>query len=204
MNWKNNYTEKPEKQILAQDVMTSPPIAVKEDTCLPMVALLMKENQIGSVVVTDREEMPLGIVTRKDLVTRILAKITDKGLIKRILGEDANIAKLTAGEIMTSPLLVITPKLDLMKVARKMRRHCIRRLGVTSKGKLVGIISSKDILAVVPGLIEILQEKKKIQGVSQMDGSEDFRTAGYCEQCDNWSDGLIAHDGSFLCEECTA
>ena len=45
-----------------------------------------------------------------------------------------------------------------------MTRLDIRRLGVTYKGNLVGIISSKDILAVMPELIEIMQERHRIEG----------------------------------------
>ncbi|MFB0514965.1 MAG: cyclic nucleotide-binding/CBS domain-containing protein [Candidatus Bathyarchaeia archaeon] len=123
----------------------------------------MEHYKIGSVVVTSKQGKTLGIITEKDLVVRILTKITDKGLVKRVLGEDAHIGKLTAGEVMTSPLVVISPEGNLVEAARKMRRHNIRRLGVTSKGKLIGIISNKYILAVTPELTEILREKKKLQ-----------------------------------------
>ncbi len=133
---------------------------------------------------------------------RILTKITDKGLVKRVLGESAHICKLTVGEVMTSPLVVITPDKTLVEAARKMRRYNIRRLGVTSKGKLIGIISNKDILAVTPDLIEILREKKKIAEVAPADFSEHLAIAGYCEECGNWFINLNESNGGFLCEEC--
>jgi hypothetical protein len=47
-----------------------------------------------------------------------------------------------------------------------MNRLDIRRLGVIYKGDLVGIISSKDILGVMPELIEIMQEKSRIEGAA--------------------------------------
>ncbi len=199
-----NYETDTEGQILIKDVMTSPLITVKENTCIPMVAQLMEHYKIGSVVVTSRQGKPLGIITEKDLVVRILTKITDKGLVKRVLGEGAHIGKLTAGEVMTSPLVVISPEGTLVEAARKMRRHNIRRLGITSKGKLIGIISNKDILAVTPELVEILQEKKKIAEVTPADFSEHLAIAGYCEQCGNWSSNLKESNGNFLCEECIA
>lgn len=197
-----NYETDTEEQILVKDVMTNPLITAKEDTCIPMVAQLMEHYKIGSVAVTNRQGKPLGIITEKDLVVRILTKITDKGLVKRVLGEDANTGKLTAGEVMTSPLVVITPDKTLVDAARKMRRHNIRRLGVTSKGKLIGVISNKDILAVTPELVETLREKKKIAEVTPADFSEQVAIAGYCEQCGNWSSNLKESNGDFLCEEC--
>lgn len=199
-----NFETTTEEQLLVKDVMTTPLITVKENTCIPMIAQLMKHCKIGSVVVTSEKGKPLGIITERDLVVRILTKITDKGLVKRVLGGDAHIGKLTAGEVMTSPLVVITPDKTLVEAARKMRRHDIRRLGVTSKGKLIGIISNKDILTVTPELIEILRERKKIAEVATADFSEHLAIAGYCERCGNWSNNLKESNGNFLCEECVA
>lgn len=199
-----NYEPNSEEEISVRDVMASPLITVKENTCIPMVAQLMEHYKIGSVLVTSKKGKPLGIITERDLVTRILTKITDKGLVKRILGEDAHVTKLTAGEVMTSPLVVITPDKTLVEAARKMRRHNIRRLGVTSKGKLIGIISNKDIIGVTPELIEILRERKKIAEITPPDFSEHLAIAGYCERCGNWSSNLKESNGNFLCEECIA
>jgi CBS domain-containing protein len=190
------------QQIFVKDVMTSPFIAVREDSCIPLVARLM-EDYYGSVVVSDKQGNPLGIITERDLVTRVLAKITDKGLLDRVLGVSAHIGMLTAGEVMSSPLIVITPDETLVEAARKMRRHNIRRLGVVSNGKLEGIVSSKDMLAVTPELIEILQEEKKITEIFPDDFPEHLAIPGYCEQCGNWSSALKDSNGNFLCEECT-
>jgi CBS domain-containing protein len=197
-----NFEPNTEEQLLVKHVMTTPLITVKEDTCIPMIAKLMEHYRIGSVVVTSEKEKALGIITEKDLVVRILAKITNKGLVKRVLGEDIHIGKLTANEVMTSPLFVINPDKTLVEAARKMRRHNIRRLGVTSKGKLIGIISNKDILTVTPELIEILRERIEIAEVATADFSEHLAIAGYCERCGNWSGNLKESNGNFLCDEC--
>lgn len=196
-----NYETDTEELILVKDVMASPLITVKEDTCIPMVAQLMEHYEIGCVIVTNKQGKTLGIITEKDLV-RILAKIAEKELVKRVLGGDVHISKLTAEEAITSPLIVITPDKTLVKVARKMRRYNIRRLGVTSEGKLIGMISGKDVLAVTPELIEILQEKK-LQTIAPADFSEHLAIAGYCEQCGNWSGNLKESNDNLLCEECT-
>ncbi len=104
---------------------------------------------------------------------------------------------------MTSPLTTIDPDETLSETARRMSRLNVRRLGVMYKGDLVGIISSKDILAITPELLEIIQEKARIErGTAVEEGSESAVLSGYCEQCGSWSDDLIELEGNFLCEEC--
>ncbi|MFQ5821755.1 MAG: cyclic nucleotide-binding/CBS domain-containing protein [Candidatus Heimdallarchaeota archaeon] len=199
-----NYEIITEEQIRVKDVLTSPVITVKDYACIPLVAQLMDHYKIGSVVVTNKQGEPLGLITEKNLVVRILTKISDDELVKRISKTDPPISRLTAEEVMTSPLIVITPDITLVEATRTMRRYNIHRLGVVSNGKLVGIISNKDILAVTPALIDILRDKKKITDIPPLDLSAQLAVTGYCEECGNWSGNLIGLNGSFLCEDCVA
>jgi len=177
-------------RMLVKDVMSSPVITVDENTTVNKAAQLMADSRIGCIVVTNKEGKPLGIITESDFVTRVLAK-------------NIQPSKLTAKEVMTSPLITIDPDETLTETARRMSQLNIRRLGVTYKGNLVGIISSKDILAITPELLEIIQEKARIErGTAVEEGSESSPLAGYCEQCGRWSDGLTEVEGNFLCEEC--
>ena len=177
-------------RMLVKDVMSSPVITVEEDATVAEAAQLMAKGHIGCIIVTSNEEKPLGIITETDFVTRVLAK-------------NIQPSKLTAKEVMTSPLITIDPDETLTETARRMSQLNIRRLGVTYKGNLVGIISSKDILAITPELLEIIQEKARIErGTAVEEGSESTPSAGYCEQCGSWSDDLTEVEGNFLCEEC--
>ena len=74
------------------------------------------------------------------------------------------------------------------------------------RGELVGVVSSKDILAVTPELIEIIQEKARIESESssEREFSESAPLAGYCDRCGAWSDDLKEAEGQFLCEDCRA
>ncbi|MBE0512301.1 CBS domain-containing protein [Candidatus Bathyarchaeota archaeon] len=176
--------------MLVKDVMSSPVITVDEDATVDKAAQLMAKGHIGCIIVTSKEEKPLGIITETDFVTRVLAK-------------NIQPSKLTAKEVMTSPLITVDPDETLSETARRMSQLNIRRLGVMYKGKLVGIISSKDILAITPELIEIIQEKARIErGTAVEVGSESVPLAGSCEHCGRWSDGLTEVEGNFLCEEC--
>jgi hypothetical protein len=105
---------------------------------------------------------------------------------------------------MTTPLITTEPDETLIETARKMRKLDVRRMGVMYKGELMGIISSKDIVAITPELLENMQEKARIEIQNGVDegGVESNPSAGYCEQCGSWSENLDEIEGTFLCEDC--
>ena len=177
-------------RMLVKDIMSSPVVTVDEDATVDKAAQLMVEGHIGCILVTSKEGKPIGIITESDFVTRVLAK-------------NIQPSKLTAKEVMTSPLITIDPDETLSEAARRMSQLNIRRLGVMYKGNLVGIISAKDILGIMPELIEIIQEKARIEGrTAAEEAPESAPLAGYCDQCGRWSDNLTEVEGNFLCEEC--
>ena len=133
--------------MLVKDVMSSPVVTINENAPANKVAELMDKNDLGCIIVTSKEGKPLGILTERDLVVRVLSKNVMPDSVK-------------AEEVMTSPLITIEPDETISEVARKMSRLNIRRLGVVYKGNLIGLVSSKDVLAVMPELIEIIQERR--------------------------------------------
>ena len=178
-------------RMLVKDVMTSPVITIGETGNAQKAAQLMDKNDVGGVIVTSKEGKPVGIITERDMITRVLTK--------NILPSSVNVKK-----VMTSPLLTIDPDETLTEAARKMSRLNVRRLGVIYKGNLVGLVSSKDILAVTPELLEIIQEEAKIDK-EPAPGEEVPKPrplAGYCDHCGRWSDSLKETEGQLLCEEC--
>jgi CBS domain-containing protein len=182
-------------RMLVRDVMSSPVITVDEDATANRVAELMEKHELGCIIVTSKEGKPIGIITERDLVTRVLAKNVKPDTIK-------------AKDVMTTPLITIEPDETINEAARKMSRLNIRRLGVVYKGQLIGILSSKDILAVMPELIETIQERALIEGENLAQATikeeEESSLAGYCDRCGGWSDNLKEVDGEFLCEDCRA
>ncbi len=179
-------------KMLVKDVMTSPVITVEENAPANTVAELMTKQDLGCIVVTNNEGKPLGIITERDLVTRVLAKnITPDSL--------------TAKEVMTSPLIMMEPDATISDAARRMSRLNIRRLGVVYKGNLTGLLSSKDVLAVMPELLETIQERTRIENENRTSEEAEEETtplAGYCDRCAVWSDNLKQSNGEFLCEDC--
>jgi len=178
-------------RMLVKDVMTSPVITIGEEGNAQKAAQLMDKNDVGCIIVTNKDGKPVGIITERDMITRVLARNT--------LPSNVN-----AKKVMTSPLLTIDPDETLTEAARKMSRLNVRRLGVIYRGNLVGLISSKDILAVTPELLEIIQERAKIEkeATSEEEAPEPRPFAGYCDHCGRWSDALKEVEGQLLCEEC--
>ncbi len=178
-------------KMVVKDIMSSPVITLHEDATSNKVAHHMDENDLGCVIITNKMGKPVGIITERDLVQRVLAKN---------LMPDA----INAKEIMTSPLVTIEPEETISEAARRMSRLDIRRLGVVYKGNLVGVVSSRDILGVMPELIEIIQEKTRIEGAEQEEETEveEKPISGYCDRCEVFSENLKAVDGQNLCEDC--
>ncbi|MBN1358391.1 CBS domain-containing protein [Candidatus Bathyarchaeota archaeon] len=178
-------------RMVVKDVMSSPVVKLGEDETSNKVATLMDENDLGCVIISNKAGKPVGIITERDLVIRVLA---------RNLMPDA----IKAKEIMTSPLVTIQPEATISEAARRMSRLDIRRLGVVYKDNLVGVISSRDILGVMPELIEIIQERTRLEDAAQAEETEDEEKplSGYCDRCGVFSENLKTVDGQNLCEDC--
>ena len=179
-------------RMLVKDVMTSPVVTVDEIAPSNEIAKLMDKNKLGCVIITNEAKKPVGIITERDLVKRVLSKNVVPDTVK-------------AKEIMTSPLVTIEPEATISEAARRMSRLDIRRLGVVYKGNLVGLISSRDILGVMPELIEIIQERTRIERAAEGEEAveiEETPLSGYCDRCGVFSEDLKDVNGQNLCEDC--
>jgi CBS domain-containing protein len=180
-------------KMLVKDVMSSPVVTVEEDAPANKVAELIDKHGLGCIIVTNKKGKALGIITERDLVTRVVTKNVKPSSVK-------------AKEVMTSPLLTIEPDESISEAAKKMNRLNIRRLGVVYKGQLTGLVSSKDVLAVMPELLETIQERAIIEGENRAEeaAEEPPPLSGYCDRCGGWSDNLQEFNGEYLCEDCRA
>jgi CBS domain-containing protein len=178
-------------KLLVKDVMSSPAGTVLESATANKVAGLMDKNDYGCIIVTTKDGKPIGIITERDLVVRVLAKNKKPDTVK-------------ANKVMTAPVMTVEPDVTISEAARRMSRLDIRRLAVMYKEKLVGIVSNKDILSVMPELLETSQEKARIEGENMAEEAEEEPSplAGYCDHCGVWSDDLKEIDGQFYCEDC--
>ena len=176
-------------KMLVRDVMSNPVVTMDEDESSNKAAANMDMHDLGAVIVTNKAGKSIGIITERDLVIRVIAKNLKPDTVK-------------AKEIMTTPLVTIEPEATISDAARRMTRLDIRRLGVIYKGNLVGIISSKDILAVMPELIEIMQERSRIEGEARTEEIDEVPLSGYCDRCNVYSESLKERNGENICDEC--
>jgi CBS domain-containing protein len=176
-------------KMLVRDVMSNPVVTMDEDESSNKAAANMDMHDLGAVIVTSKAGKSIGIITERDLVIRVIAKNLKPDTVK-------------AKEIMTTPLVTIEPEATISDAARRMTRLDIRRLGVIYKGNLVGIISSKDILGVMPELIEIMQERSRIEGEARTEETEEAPLSGYCDRCNVYSESLKERNGENICDEC--
>ena len=172
--------------MLVREAMSSPIISVNENTDIVKLAGVMKDQKVGAVIITNIEEQPVGIVTERDIVTRVVSQGGDPG-------------NITAKSVMSSPLHVVAPDMTLMEAMRLMDKLNIRRLGVLYKSQLVGVISDRNIIRLVPTIVEIVKEMQEINNVSSVRGPS---ITGYCDRCESYSNNLRYVEGEFICSEC--
>lgn len=117
-------------------------VAVAEpNTKVLAAAQLMRRHHVGALVVVDAEEKsnPVGIVTDRDLVLAVMAEGLDTSLF-------------TAGDVMSGNLVTATPEMDALDAVGLMRAKRLRRLVVVDEaGRLIGIVTLEDLLALMAG-----------------------------------------------------
>jgi CBS domain-containing protein len=113
-------------------------VTVDRDTDVRKAAELMRDRNIGSLFVTRGSEV-IGIVTDTDMVRRAVA-----------IGRDP--AKMAIEQIMSAPIVTIEENKTLLDANDMMAKEHLRHLGVTRNGKLVGMISVRDLVVFLTNL----------------------------------------------------
>ncbi|MEJ7553358.1 MAG: CBS domain-containing protein [Aquificaceae bacterium] len=109
-------------------------ITLKPDNTVYDAVRLMKEKNVGSVVIVDDENKPIGIITDRDVVVRVVYNELD---VKNTLLE----------KVMTRGLSVLDENMGLFEALRFMKDEGVRRYPVVdSEGKLTGFFSLDDVL----------------------------------------------------------
>ncbi len=134
----------------AEDVMTVPPITAKPDDTIKDVAMTMRKNKVGSVLVVDDEGKLRGIITEHDLVYAC--------------SEGWHPENRQAWEVMTEDPITVTPDTDIVEVIKKMRNANIRHIPVVDEnGKPLGMISARDLLDFVLTLVGLTAFKELLE-----------------------------------------
>jgi CBS domain-containing protein len=135
------------------DVMTASVVTVDRITPYQEIDRLLTEHRIGGMPVLKMGREVAGVVTEADLLaaedeTSRRVRMASSAGRRRILHKQPPVS-LTAGVMMTAPAITIGPDATLPGAARLMNTHHIGRLPVVDRdGKLVGIVSRRDLLSV--------------------------------------------------------
>lgn len=120
------------RDLAREDVVTAEPDAAATD-----LADAMREENVGSVVVTE-DRRPVGLVTDRDIAMQLCQEGVDP-------------AAMTARDIMTEDLVTVEADAGVYEAIRKASEANVRRVPVVDDGELWGIVTLDDFFVLLAG-----------------------------------------------------
>jgi len=127
-----------------EDVMVEEVVTVEADATVQEAVDLMNKHEIGCLIVVLRGR-PVGIITERDMLKRVLAKSIDPEKIK-------------VSEIMSVPLIMGKPEMEVEDAVKLMFKNKIKKLPVVQRGRLIGLVTLTDLTRFQPHMIRILKK----------------------------------------------
>ncbi len=118
------------------DVCTRNVVTCLVEASMAQVAIRMRDQHVGAVVVIDDEgaRRPIGVITDRDIVLAVVAT-------------ELEASTITAGDLLVDAPVTIGEEDDVLEAIRTMRAHSVRRLPVTTPdGALAGIVTMDDLV----------------------------------------------------------
>jgi CBS domain-containing protein len=112
----------------AGEIMTTRVVSVSPDTPIAEIAHRLGLRRISAVPVVDGSEHVVGLVSEYDLLAK---------------------AGLTAADVMTTAVITVTPDTDIADIRDLLVSRRIRRVPVVANGRMVGIVSRGDVVALL-------------------------------------------------------
>ena len=117
-----------------KDLMSGSPITVDREETVSAAARLLSRHNVGALPVTSQGGKLVGMLTDRDIAVRCVAA-----------NYDPNITRVRT--IMSTGAMTVPAEESGLRAAKTMGKHQIRRLPVTENGKLVGMLSQKDLIS---------------------------------------------------------
>ncbi len=136
-----------ETGIKVGDCMKTSLVTVPESTSVVDAAKKMAETGVGSLLVFSSAKGICGIITERDLVSKVLATGKTNYLVR---------------DICTKNLITIQITEDISIAAKLMGIKNIKRLAVIRQGKIVGVVSQKDLISIAPSLYDLISESPQM------------------------------------------
>jgi len=143
-----------------EDVMVKEVITVDENSTVKEAADIMNRFEIGCLIVT-KEGKAVGILTERDL-------------LKRVVSQAKSPRKTKVVAVMSKPLIVVEPDMDLEEAAKLMFKLKIKKLPVVESGRLVGLITLTDLARFQPQMIRILKKLSEKMAPKRMQKVVDY------------------------------
>ncbi len=141
-----HVTSSESRSLLAHEIMSYPAITAGENTSIKDVAKLMTKHGIDAVVIADKQNMPVGIVTEGDIVRRLVSAKKNLWFVK-------------ASHVMSKPVITIHKNTTIEEAAKRMADGKVKKLCVVDEnGRLAGMLTSADITKNAGYLINVLKE----------------------------------------------
>jgi len=166
-------------------IYTSPDANLKE------CARQMVKKRVGSLVIKEGDTLR-GILTEKDIIWAIVKKSKD------------DLENIKAKDLMRRKVTTIKPGADITEAMNKFKKKKFRRLPVVERKRLIGLITTNDILKIDPGLFQAIAETIKIKEEKakfKRQGISAKRKSGICEECGEF-ELLYKDEAQWLCDVC--
>ncbi len=155
--------------VTVNDVMTTRVVSMRKDASFREMAAALREHRVSAFPVVDGDGEVIGVVSEADMLTKEALGSEPQGMPGMITGllrhsEHAKARGITAGDLMSSPAVTVTPEDTLEHAAKLMYTRKVKRLPVVDSGAhLVGIISRADVLAIFDRSDEALRTEIRDQ-----------------------------------------
>ncbi len=172
-------------RLTAAHIMTPRVVTATPEMTIAQVAKVMNKFRIGGLPVLKNDKL-IGI-------------ITERCIMKKVIEKDMQPSKITVKNVMAKEPVTAGPSDTITRIANLMAKRDVSRIPIVNRGKLVGIVTNKDILQHGSILMDVILEQARVKGpLDPHCGSVAF---GKCEACGQSGD-LAFRGEQFLCEDC--
>ncbi len=165
-----------------RDVMTRRVVSVREDASFKEMADMLRSTRISAFPVIDTANRVIGVVSEADLLVKEAVQATGTSIVAalRHVHEEDKAKGVTAADLMTRPAITVGPDTAVAEAARIMYDRRVKRLPVVdAAGRLLGIVSRADVLAVFSRPDEEIRDEivHRVLPAAAISKSADFEVA---------------------------
>ena len=167
--------------VTVREWMSRPVTTIGAAAPVRQAAELMENRKIRHLPVVDHDDLLIGIVTDRDLRQMIFDPLIQERLGEVVEALDA----LTVREVMTWAVITVRPETGIRQAMRLMREQKVGALPVVERGRVVGMLTERDILRAAEALIR--ERVKNVQPLAEAPALGKLYEYGFPEP--SWESG---------------